>query len=112
MDIHVETVKNYLKALDSKDFDSAAHLLTDPISIVGPAGEAFRTPPEFLEMLRRFAGNYENLKFFSDGNEVCVFYDYVIPDKRVYMASLYRVEKGKISFIKTIFDPAQFNREE
>jgi hypothetical protein len=104
-----EVVLSYIKALNSEDYNAAAEYLNDEVRIIGPAGESFSKPEEFIDMLRQYRGKYEMKKYFSDGDDVCLLYDLVTQVKKVYMSSWYHTSRGKIDFIRTIFDPSQFS---
>lgn len=104
-----KVVMAYIEALDGKNFDFAASFIDDQVKISGPAGESFGKPKDFTDMLKRYSGKYDIKKVFVDGSEVSLLYDYIIAGKSVYMSSWYKVENGKIKFIKTIFDPSAFS---
>ncbi len=103
-----EVVLSYIKALDSQDYDAAERFLNDNIRVMGPAGEAFRKPREFIEMLRQYRGKYDLKKVFVDGEDVCLLYNLATPGATVFMSSWYQVKNGKIAFIQTVFDPRPF----
>lgn len=99
---------SYIWALDSGEYDAAKGLLADGIKIRGPAGESFRTPDEFIGMLRSYQGKYDVKKVFSDGEDVCLIYDLATPGGTAFMCSWYEVKGGKITSIQSIFDPRSF----
>ena len=101
-------VMEYIKALGSQDYDHASSLIDDSVRIIGPAGENFGKPKEFTNMLSRYRGSYSILRLFADGEDVSLLYDFETPDKKVYMSSWYKVRNGKITFIRTVFDPSAF----
>ncbi len=103
-----EVVLSYIKALDGQDYEAAEKYLNDNIRINGPAGEAFRKPKEFIEMLRQYRGKYDLKKVFADGDDVCLLYNLATPAATFFMSSWYQVKEGKISFIQTVFDPRPF----
>ena len=105
-----EIVLSYIKALDNGEYDTAAGYLCDDIRIIGPAGESFANPKEFVNMLRQYHGKYEIKKIFTDGEDVCLLYDLITPIAKVFMCSWYQVHEGKIETIHTIFDSAAFGR--
>jgi ketosteroid isomerase-like protein len=102
-------VMSYITALDSGDYQAAQELLGDNVRVKGPAGEAFRTPAEFIEMLRKQNGKYDLKKIFVDDDEVCVLYDFVTPKVRTFFCSWYHVKDGRIVSIQTVFDPRAFS---
>ncbi len=106
-----KVVMNYVKALDSKNYDLATSYIADEVEIIGPAGESFGKPRDFTTMLKRYNGDYKILKKFVNGNEVALFYDFISFGKTVYMSSWYRTKGGKIIFIRTVFDSSAFAPE-
>lgn len=103
-----ELVMSYIKAMDRRDYDSAGRYLADNILVKGPAGEAFRSPSEFLSMMQKQQGTYTIQKIFVDGNDVCLLYDFVTKAVTAFFCSWYQVKDGKIVTIQTVFDPRPF----
>jgi len=103
-----KVVMSYISALDRQEFDEALALLHENVRIRGPAGEGYGKPLDFIEMLRKYRGRYDIKKIFSDGNDVCLWYDLKTTGPTVFMASWYQVRNGKIVSIQTIFDPRAF----
>jgi len=103
-----EIVMSYIKALDSQDYDSARKWLGDNVLVKGPAGEAFRSPDEFISMMQKQRGKYDIKKVFVDGDDVCVLYDFITRAVKTFFSSWYKVKNGKIISIQTVFDPRPF----
>jgi limonene-1,2-epoxide hydrolase len=103
-----EIVMSYIKALDDQDYDSARKWLGDNVLVKGPAGEAFRSPDEFISMMRNQRGRYDIKKVFVDGDDVCLLYDFIAKTVTVFFSSWYKVKDGKIVSIQTVFDPRPF----
>jgi limonene-1,2-epoxide hydrolase len=103
-----EVVMSYIKALDSQDYDAATGYLSDNVRVTGPAGEMFRKPREFVDMLRLYRGKYDLKKIFTDGDDVCLLYDLKTPQATVFMCSWYQVKDGKIASVRSVFDPRPF----
>jgi len=103
-----ETVMSYISAMDSGDYTTARNYLSDNVLVKGPAGEAFRTPDEFLGMMRQQRGKYDVKKVFVDGNDVCLLYYFVTDKVTTFFSSWYQVQAGKIISIQTVFDPRAF----
>jgi hypothetical protein len=101
-----EVVMSYISSLDKQEYDAALKLLHDNVRIRGPAGETFGKPLDFIEMLRKYRGRYDIKRTFSDGNDVCLWYDLKTTGPTLFMSSWYQVQKGKIVSIQTIFDPS------
>ncbi len=103
-----EIVMSYITALGSQDYDSARNWLGDNVLVKGPAGEAFRSPDEFIGMMRQQSGKYDIKKLFVDGDDVCLLYDFITKTVTVFFSSWYKVKDGKIVSIQTVFDPRPF----
>jgi hypothetical protein len=103
-----EIVMSYIKALDTQNYDSARNWLGDNVLVKGPAGEAFRSPDEFLSMMRKQLGKYDIKKVFVDGDDVCLLYDFITKTVTTFFSSWYKVKDGKIISIQTVFDPRPF----
>ena len=103
-----EVVLSYIRALDSQNYKSVRHYLSESVHICGPSGESFSKPEEFIDMLSRYQGKYDVKKVFWDGEDVCVLYNLITPAATVFMSSWYQVREGKIISIQTIFDPRPF----
>lgn len=99
---------SYITAMGRRDYDSAGRYLADNVLVKGPAGEAFRSPSEFLDMMRKQQGTYDMKKVFVDGDDVCLLYDFVTKTVTTFFCSWYQVKHGKIVTIQTVFDPRPF----
>jgi len=99
---------SYIGALDSREYEKALEHLNERVRIVGPGGESFGKPLDFIEMLRQYKGRYDVKKVFAEGDDVCVLYDLATTGSTVYMSSWYEVKNGKITSIRTVFDPRAF----
>jgi hypothetical protein len=82
-----EVVMAYIKAVDNKDYDSIRSYLSDSVFIKGLAGEAFRSPDEFIGMMKQRNGKYAMKKVFVDGDDVCLLYDFVTPKVTAFFCS-------------------------
>jgi hypothetical protein len=103
-----EVVMSYIKAMDSRDYAAARNHLGDSLLVKGPAGEAFRSPDEFLDMMGKQRGKYDVKKVFVDGDDACLLYDFVTQTVTAFFCSWYQVKNGKITSIQTVFDPRAF----
>ncbi len=99
---------SYIKTLDSHEYDTALEYVHDNVRVRGPGGETFGKPRDFIDMLRRYQGKYDIKKVFTEGDEVCLWYDLKTAGPTVFMASWYHVSNGKITSIQTLFDPRAF----
>ena len=103
-----DVVMSYIMALDNQDYDSARKWLGDNVLVKGPAGEAFRSPDEFIRMMQTQRGKYDIKKVFVDGDDICLLYDFITQTVKVFFSSWYKVKDGKIISIQTVFDPRPF----
>jgi SnoaL-like protein len=103
-----EVVMSYIAAMDKRDYPAARNYLQESVFIKGPAGEAFRSPDEFLKMMEKQRGRYDIKKIFVDGDDVCLLYDFITERVTTFFCSWYQVKDGKIASIQTIFDPRAF----
>ena len=103
-----EVVTSYITAMDSRDYAAARNYLQETVFIKGPAGEAFRSPDDFLKMMEKQRGHYDIKKVFVDGDDVCLLYNFVTERVTAFFCSWYQVKEGKIASIQTIFDPRAF----
>lgn len=103
-----DIVLSYIEAMYSGKYDLVKTYLADSVRVIGPSGENFRSPEEFIAMMRKQGGKYELKKTFVDGNDVCLLYDFVTPSFRTFFSSWYKVKDGKIIFIHTVFDTKAF----
>ena len=103
-----QIVMSYIKGLGDQNYAEARRYLANNVRVKGPAGEAFRSPDEFLEMLEKQRGTYDLKKIFVDGNDVCVLYDFITSKVTTFFCSWYCVEDGKISSVQTVFDSRAF----
>jgi steroid delta-isomerase-like uncharacterized protein len=108
-----QVVISYLKALENRDFKAARSYMHDNMSFSGPMASHHR-PDALLKDLEPLCPlKYEIKKAFAvEGNEndVCLLYDLTIgtPAVTLFTCGWYRVQDGKISSIRTVFDPRPF----
>lgn len=104
----IETVMSYIDGMGKRDYPTAKLYLGENVFIKGPAGEAFQSADEFLNMMEKQRGSYDMKKIFVDGDDVCLLYDFVTEKVTTFFASWYQVKEGKIVTIRTVFDPRAF----
>jgi len=103
-----ETVISYIDAMGKRDYAAAKRYLNANVFIQGPGGEAFRSADDFLKMMEQQRGKYDMKKVFVDGDDVCLLYDFITEKVTTFFCSWYQVKEGKISSIRTVFDPRAF----
>lgn len=102
----------YLDACARHDLDTVARLLADDLQFTGPATTVTGAAP-YLAILRRLSHAWvrsEVKKVFTDGNEVCVIYDFVTdtPAGSVPIVEWLRLEGGRIQSVRIYFDRLEF----
>ena len=99
-----EVILNYISSLDNFEYDKARSYLHEKVKVIGPAGESFADSDSFIKMLSEYKGKYDLRKIFVDGKDVSIFYSYNNGPIKMFMASWYTIESGKIGSVQTIFD--------
>jgi hypothetical protein len=105
--------ERYFDAWTSRDFEAARGLLHDDMTFRGPF-EQLNGADALIGSLRNVAGglldHVENRKVFTDGEDVCIAYDFVTatPAGTVPIFERYHVRDGKIDAIQTVFDTRPF----
>jgi len=103
-----ETIaRTYLDSVATKDLDRCASLLAPEVTFRGPASQ-YKGAAEILAAFRRLSSIHVRTdiqRVFSDGNEVCVIYDFVT-DTMGAMPTIewLTIEDGKIASIKLFYD--------
>src|SRR4051812_45963387 len=97
----------YLDAVGKKELERVQSLLAPDVEFAGPAMK-LSGAPELMAAFRRIAAIHvrnDVERVFSDGNEVCVIYDFVTDVVgAVPTVEWLRVESGRIRAIKLYYD--------
>ena len=88
---------------DPKDI-AARGYVADNLSFSAPLASYDKARPYFEEM-ERLRIRFDIKRVFSDGSDVCLLYDFSSGPLTMCGAGWYRVENGKISSLKVIYDP-------
>ena len=103
----------YLDAVARKDLDRVAALVDKDIQFAGPAS-TYRGAPELLAAFRRIAAIHvrnDIKRVFSDGNEVCVIYDFVTDTHgAVPTIEWLTLADGRIQSIKLYYDQVPWQK--
>jgi tRNA G37 N-methylase TrmD len=110
-----EIVMEYMRSVDQREFKSARSLLIDRVSYSGPQGlGSFDSAEPYLKYLEHLSlPKSEIKKVFADGNDVCLIHEsnFATPPVTLFVCTWYRVDDGKISSIRVVFDPRPFVRQ-
>ena len=93
--------------MNNQDFKTARKHLNDDFSSVTPMGSCDE-PEQFLKDAAGTNATYEVKKVFSEGDDVCVLFDTVMPVLTMFTCGWYHVEGGKIDSIRLVFDASPF----
>ncbi len=99
-----EVVLAYIKALNDEDFEAARKLVNDELTFDGVLGKRNGADAYFQDM-EKMKFKYKVLKVFSDGNDVCLFYDVDMGSASALTCGWYHLKYGKINSLKVVFDP-------
>ncbi len=101
---------SYLMAVERKDRAAARELLSDDGAFVGPL-QSFTEADAFMkaaDVFMHLTKKYEIKKVLSDGNDVCVFWDYttIVPSIPIIpIAQWFKIENGRIRYLHLHFNP-------
>jgi predicted ester cyclase len=99
-----EIVLAFVDALNRGDFDAARKSVADDMKFVGVLGSRDGGDAYFHDM-KHMRLKYDVKKAFSDGDDVCLFFDVTMAGVTVLCAGWYQLSNGKIRSYRVIFDP-------
>lgn len=99
-----KTVLAFIHALNAEDFKTAREQLNDDMSFKGVMGSR-EGADTYIKDMEKMKFKYEIKKIFSDGLDVCLFYDITMSDKIIFSCGWYNLEAGKIKSFTVLFDP-------
>jgi limonene-1,2-epoxide hydrolase len=109
----LETVLEYFKAWNNKNFKEAANLLSDNIAFEMPIN-SYGNKNEFMQAVQFIASASTNIKIiakFGDETEAVLLYDVTLaPIGNLRITEHFKVEKNKIVFIRHIHDTYELRK--
>ena len=99
-----ETVTAFLAALNHHQYDKARSYVNDNMTFMGVLG-ARNGADAYFDDMERMRFEYEIHKVFAEEDEACVLYDVTMSGKKVFCCGWYRLQDGKISSLRVVFDP-------
>ena len=99
-----DVVLSFIKALNDEDFAAARNCAADDLKFIGVLGQRDGADAYFADM-QHMKLKYDIKRVFSDGDDVCVFYDIDMGRATIFSCGWYHVVDGKVNSIRVIFDP-------
>jgi hypothetical protein len=99
-----DVVLLFIKSLNEEDFAAARTCASEDLKFVGVMGERDGAEAYFKDM-ERMKLKYDIKRVFSDGDDVCIFYDIDMGGKTIFSCGWYHVVEGKVNSIRVLFDP-------
>lgn len=109
-----DVVEQYVSAFGRKDVKKMRSFISGINFLFKGPLEAFTTADDFSAALKRLSPIIQSVyikKVIADGNDVCVFYDFVTTVPSIgttRIAELFRVVGDKITSINLYFDPRPY----
>jgi hypothetical protein len=105
-----EIVLEFVEAINNEDFTTARGLADEDMTFVGVMGSRHGADAYFKDM-EKMRLKYAIKKIFSDGDDVCLFYDLDMDGKTVFGCGWYGLENGLVKTLKVLFDPRPFLKD-
>jgi hypothetical protein len=97
-------VLSFIQALNNDNFAEARSYLNDNFRFVGVLGSR-EGAGTYIADMEKIKLKYEIKKVFTEGNDICLWYDINMGGKTVLCAGWYKVQDGKIEHFQVLFDP-------
>ncbi|RYZ94442.1 MAG: nuclear transport factor 2 family protein [Sphingobacteriaceae bacterium] len=99
-----DIVLSFINALNDRDYETAGEFLSRDMQFSGVLGK--RDGAEaYIQDMKHMQFQYDVVKTFADGNDVCLFYNIDMQGTKVFTSGWYQLSGGKIKSIKVVFDP-------
>jgi hypothetical protein len=99
-----EMVLAFIDDLNKEDFESARELISDDMSFKGVMGSR-EGGDVYIKEMRQMKMKYKLKMVFTNGDDICVMYDFTQSGKTLPGCGWYHLENGKIQTLTVIFDP-------
>ena len=94
----------FLKTLNDDDFEAAKNYLAQGFTFKGLRKRRLGID-QFIDAIKTVEHTYTIKNIYSNGRDVCVIYDIIIPDdENVTTCGIYQVKRDKIRSMNVIFD--------
>lgn len=99
-----QIVLDFIDAMNQFDYAKARSYVTDDLSFVGVLGTRNGADAYFSDM-QKMKFQYKIIKTFSDGDDVCLFYDINMGGQNIFCCGWYQLQNSKIKSFRVVFDP-------
>ncbi len=99
-----EIVLDFINDLNKEDFESARKRVSDNMSFKGVLGSR-EGGDVYIREMGQMKMKYQLKMVFTNGDDVCVMYDFTQGGKTLPGCGWYHLEEGKIRTLTVIFDP-------
>jgi hypothetical protein len=99
-----DTVLSFVTALNNEDYNEARKYVNDDMTFDGVMGSRNGADAYFSDM-EKMRFKYDIKKAFVDDTDVCILSDIEMSGKTIFVCSWYKLEDGRISSLKVVFDP-------
>ncbi|PST83579.1 nuclear transport factor 2 family protein [Pedobacter yulinensis] len=96
-----------IQAINSEEFERGRSYADDNMTFEGPMARRSGADAYFKDM-EQMKLKYDIRKVFAEGDDVCLFYDLEMDGKTIFGTGWYRVEGGKVTSLRVVFDPRPF----
>lgn len=100
----VTVLKDFLDALNARDFEKARECVTNDVQFMGVLGTVDGIDA-YIGQMEEMQLKYAVRKMFSSDQDVAVFYDITMGEEKIFAAGWYSFKNDKINRIQVIFDP-------
>jgi hypothetical protein len=99
-----ETVLAFIDDLNKEDFGAARKLISDDMRFKGVMGSR-EGGDVYMKEMGQMKIKYKVKMVFTNGDDVCVMFDFTQGGKTLPGCGWYQLEMGKIETYTVIFDP-------
>jgi len=99
-----DTVLAFIDAMNKGDFKTARSYVTPNMDFIGVMGSRHGADAYFADM-EKMKFKYEIKKVFTNGEDVCLWYNIDMGKKTITSAGWYHLVDGKIAEFNVLFDP-------
>lgn len=101
-----DVVLALINAINNEDFKTARTYVTNDMKFIGVLGSRDSADAYFSDM-EKMKLKYDVKKWFTDGNDACVFYELEIEGKKIFCCGWYHLKNEKVNSLRVIFDPRE-----